>query len=131
MAKKVALAAVAGTALMVVENAPTVDQIPENPTTSTPLTPLVSASPIVVKAEEQKVLFTKITTLDLKGKVIGERIVDMYHFGTRKWLHDHMWWAMHNDHIVEAQQASVTDIDAYLLAQRQKLAEKFNGTTGN
>lgn len=126
MVKKVTVVkAVAGTALMVVEQAPINEPIPANPTTSTPA--------IVVKSgeEEQKVLYVKIVTMDMKGKVIGERIVDMYHYGTRKWLHDHMWWAMHNDHLVEAQQASVTDVDTYLLAQRQKLAEKFNGTTGN
>lgn len=75
---------------------------------------------------EQKVLYVKITTMDVKGAVIGERIVDMYHFGTRKWLHDHTWWAMHNDHLVEQQQASVTDVEVYLATQRQKLADKFN-----
>lgn len=94
----------------------TAPAIPPNPQASTPAT----------TAPDGKSLYVMVTTLEMKGKVIGERVVDMYHYGTRKWLHDHMWWASHNTHRVEIEPASPTDVDAYLAAQRQKLADKFN-----
>jgi hypothetical protein len=133
MVKKVATAALAGTALVVVAqsdgvaveaNAPA----PNNPP---PLT-VVASTDQVPQTQNQKTLYVKVTTTDLANKavIIGERIVDMYHFGTRNWLHNHFWWAMHNGHLVETEVATADQIDEYLLEQKKKLAEKFNGTTG-
>lgn len=72
-------------------------------------------------------LYMSVDTFDVAGKTIGDRIVDLYHFGTRKWLQDHTWWAMHNGHTVEINPANNDQIDAYLAAGKLALAEKFNG----
>lgn len=52
-------------------------------------------------------LFVIVDTIDDKGTTIGTRTVDMYHFGTRDWLSNHAWWAMHNGHTIT--QRPVTD----------------------
>lgn len=83
-------------------------------------------APAAVVAE--KSLFVSVITHDTKGEVIGERIVDMYHFGTRNWLHNHAWWAMHNGHVLTTVVAGPKDVDAYLAAGKAALAEKFNHT---
>lgn len=71
-------------------------------------------------------LFISVKTFDVEGKTVGERIVDMYHFGTRNWLQNHHWWAMHNSHCVETNVASQDEITTYLAASKVALAAKFN-----
>lgn len=71
-------------------------------------------------------LFISVKTFDVEGKTVGERIVDMYHFGTRNWLQNHHWWAMHNGHCVETNVATPTEIENYLSASKVALAAKFN-----
>lgn len=81
-------------------------------------------------AERPKSLFVRVDTLNAKDELIGTRIVDMYHFGTRNWLQNHTWWAVHNAHIVGTQLAIESEIAEHLHAQRQALADKFNGEVG-
>ena len=74
-------------------------------------------------------LFISVKTFEnVEGRSIGDRIVDMYHFGTRSWLQNHVWWAMHNGHSVEQNLATPDEIDTYLAAGKAALAEKFNKT---
>lgn len=73
-----------------------------------------------------KTLYIKVETYDGAGKQIGERVVDMYHFGTRNWLQTHQWWAMHNSHTIELRPADDGEVQAYLDEAKLKLAEKFN-----
>jgi hypothetical protein len=81
---------------------------------------------ILASGEDAKTLFVQVTTRNDAGKVIGTRIVDMYHFGTRNWLHNHHWWAMHNGNNVETEVAHEDDVAAYLADAKLKLADKFN-----
>jgi hypothetical protein len=71
-------------------------------------------------------LFISVKTFDAEGKTVGERIVDMYHFGTRNWLQNHHWWAMHNGHCVETNVATADEVTGYLAASKEALAAKFN-----
>lgn len=72
-------------------------------------------------------LYVTVTTYDGKtNKQIGTRVVDMYHYGTRNWLQNHHWWAMHNGHVVETQIANEADVAEYIKAQEVALAEKYN-----
>lgn len=43
-------------------------------------------------------LMVTVETVDSMGEIVGTRTVDMYHYGTRDWLSNHAWWAMHNGH---------------------------------
>lgn len=75
----------------------------------------------------QNNLYISVKTFEnVEGRCIGERIVDLYHFGTRSWLQNHQWWAMHNGHSVEVNVATPDEIDAYLASGKAALAEKFN-----
>ena len=73
-------------------------------------------------------LFVSVSTFNAEGKTIGERIVDMHHFGTRKWLQDHLWWSTHNAHTVEINVANPEQSDAYIASGKAALAAKFNTT---
>lgn len=75
---------------------------------------------------QTKNLYVKVETFNVEGREVGTRIVDMYHFGTRNWLQNHHWWAMHNGHTVETRVATDDEVSAYLAAQKQLLADKFN-----
>jgi hypothetical protein len=88
----------------------------------------VDQKPSTVAAEPaaERNLYVQVTTTNDAGKVIGTRIVDLYHFGTRNWLHNHAWWAMHNGHSIETEVAHPDDVSAYLAEGKAKLAEKFN-----
>lgn len=77
--------------------------------------------------QQSKNLYVTVNTYDIKGKNIGVRVVDMYHYGTRNWLQNHLWWAMHNSAVVEAVQATDQEIDDYMARQTVALAAKFNG----
>jgi hypothetical protein len=70
-------------------------------------------------------LYIFVRTTDLQGTCIGERIVDMYHFGTRNWLQNHQWWAMHNSHCVETTVATPDQVAEYLARAKEALVEKF------
>jgi hypothetical protein len=78
-------------------------------------------------ANQASNLFFSVKTFDPQGKDIGFRVVDLYHFGTRKWLQDHLWWALHHHNLVEINEATPEETDAYLVAAKAALAEKFNG----
>jgi len=71
-------------------------------------------------------LYISVMTFNPEGRDIGERIVDMHHFGTRKWLQDHLWWATHNGHATEINVATPAQVDEYLANGVKALAEKFN-----
>lgn len=86
----------------------------------------VTVSAPQAQATPQNNLFISIKTFDPHGKTVGERVVDLYHFGTRNWLQDHNWWAMHHGNTVEINPASPPEIEAYLEAAKQALAAKFN-----
>jgi len=71
-------------------------------------------------------LYVIVETFNTDGHNIGDRIVDLYHPGTAKWVRDHMWWAAHNGHSVESRNATQDEIDQYLASQREALAAKYN-----
>lgn len=75
---------------------------------------------------QQRKLYIKVDTFNPEGREIGTRIVDMYHFGTRGWLQNHYWWAMHNSHSIESNPASELQVDEHMALQKKLLAEKFN-----
>ncbi|CAM6031244.1 unnamed protein product [Sphagnum compactum] len=77
-------------------------------------------------AKQQRNLFVLVETFNYGGEQIGTRIVDMYHFGTRNWLQNHHWWAMHNGHVVETRTATDEEIGEYVEEQRLKLADKYS-----
>lgn len=92
-----------------------------------PANTVVQAAPASAnEAGSERNLYVQVTTRNDAAKVIGTRIVDMYHFGTRNWLHNHQWWAMHNGHNIEVEVANPEDVAAYLADAKIKLAEKFN-----
>lgn len=146
MSKKANLAVVAGTTALAlvpgevakdaVENAPAQDtpwtektfKLAEHKKGETVIKPATGT--MSMTTDTNKVLYAKVTTTDIskqKSVIIGARIVDMYHFGTRAWLLKHMWWAMHNGHLVETELATDAEVSEYLADATQKLAEKFNG----
>lgn len=88
--------------------------------------PLTDETTAGARQEHTKNLFVKVDTFNPEGREIGTRIVDMYHFGTRNWLQNHHWWAMHNGHTVEAKTASQDEIGTYVNLQVQALADKHN-----
>lgn len=71
-------------------------------------------------------LYFTVETFDRENKQIGSRIVDLYHFGTRDWLSNHQWWALHNGHTTESRPATADEITEYLDKAKLALAEKFN-----
>lgn len=95
--------------------------VAQTPKTNTEQEP--GAAPVV---SQNKTLFIKVDTYDMKGQLIGNRIVDIYHFGTKNWMSGHNWWAMHNGHTVEVTPASQLEIDNHMAAQLNALADKFN-----
>lgn len=86
----------------------------------------VSATNSETPQTKSRHLFIKVQTFNLEGREIGTRIVDMYHFGTRNWLANHGWWAMHNCHQIEQKIAEDDEVAEYLAVQKQALADKFN-----
>lgn len=108
----------APTAIAAVENG--------NTTTTTPTTTKAGPVPPVDHVKGPSNLFISVKTFDVEGKTVGERIVDMYHFGTRNWLQNHHWWAMHNGHCVETNVATSDEVTGYLAASKEALAAKFN-----
>ena len=76
--------------------------------------------------QETRNLYIVVDTVNFADEQIGTRVVDMYHFGTRNWLQNHQWWAMHNGHTVQTRNATAHEIEDYLESQRQALADKFN-----
>lgn len=79
----------------------------------------------VEAAPQNRNLYVTVNTYGPDGKQIGTRVVDMYHYGTRNWLANHTWWAMHNGHVVEQMPATDAEIDDYLEAAKKALAQKF------
>jgi hypothetical protein len=89
-----------------------------------------AAQPVANNSTPQN-LFVSVRTFDAEGKTIGERIVDMCHYGTRNWLSNHLWWSTHNGHLVEVDLAKPNEIEAYLAEGKKALAAKFNNTGAN
>lgn len=77
-------------------------------------------------SQQSNNLYVTVKTYNSEGKAVGERIVDMYHFGTRNWLQNHHWWAMHNGNCVETNVASSEETENYLANAKIALAAKFN-----
>lgn len=71
-------------------------------------------------------LFISVNTFDAEGKTVGERIVDMFHYGTRNWLQNHLWWAMHHNHQVECTVCTPEQSAEYVKSASLALAAKFN-----
>lgn len=91
---------------------------------TTPTTPV--AQSMANKGERKQNLFFSVKTFDgQSGKEIGDRIVDLYHIGTRDWVSNHVWWAMHNGHEVVQNVATDEEVAYYLRDQEKKLQEKF------
>jgi hypothetical protein len=80
----------------------------------------------VAQQSQSKNLYVTVTTYDAKGKETGVRVVDMYHYGTRNWLQNHCWWAMHNSQQVEITISTDAEVDDYLARQTQALQDKFS-----
>lgn len=85
-----------------------------------------ATAPVLQNSQTQN-LYVKVLTFDGQGKTIGERIVDMYHYGTRNWLQNHLWWSTHNGHEVEISVANDEDVSAYVAQAAKDLAAKFAG----
>jgi len=101
-----------------------ISTIPTQKTETT--TPATAKAPEPPTSNGPSNLFISVKTFDVEGKTVGERVVDMYHFGTRNWLQNHHWWAMHNGHCVETNVATPTEIENYLAQSKVALAAKFN-----
>lgn len=76
-------------------------------------------------ANQNRNLFVVVNTYGQDGKQVGTRVVDMYHYGTRNWLQNHTWWAMHNGCVVETQPANDAEVEEYLANAKEALAKKF------
>lgn len=70
-------------------------------------------------------LYVTVNTYNPEGKQIGTRVVDMHHYGTRNWLQDHTWWAMHNGNTVEIMIANEAEIADYVANVANKVEQKF------
>lgn len=70
-------------------------------------------------------LYMTINTINEAGKSVGFRIVDLKHYGTRNWLANHTWWAMHQGHLLEIQTATQVEVDEYLAQKAKELQDKF------
>lgn len=77
--------------------------------------------------ERQNNLYMSVNTIDINGKPVGYRLVDLYHYGTRNWLMNHQWWALHQGHLVEVQPATSDEISEYLALKAKELQDKFAG----
>lgn len=62
------------------------------------------------------------------GKDIGFRVVDLFHYGTTRWMQSHNWWAMQNGHVVEIANSTPPEVEHYLATAKQALADKFNNS---
>src|ERR1700761_9605846 len=62
-------------------------------TTTNTAPPAAKTAPEPPTSSGPSNLFISVKTFDAEGKTVGERVVDMYHFGTRNWLQNHHWWA--------------------------------------
>lgn len=93
-------------------------------------TPVVDAQhPLGVHAAQNTQttnLYVSVNTYGPDGKQVGTRVVDMYHYGTRTWLQNHLWWAMHHGHSVDTQVANEAEVGDYIKAQELALMDKFS-----
>lgn len=85
----------------------------------------IEQTPAVAAQTEQRNLYVRVDTHNAKSEQIGTRIVDMYHFGTRNWLQNHTWWAMHNGHTVSQNVAADGEVEQYVVEQANALAAKY------
>ena len=88
----------------------------------------VPSEPEASASNDPQNLYISVKTFDIYGHTIGERVVDMCHFGTANWLYKkHLWWAMCRGFQVEVNPATDDEIDSYIIAGKAALARKFNG----
>lgn len=80
--------------------------------------------------QQSKVLYVTVETFNNEGRPVGFRVVDMYHYGTRNWLANHQWWAMHNDHMCEIKPATSEEANEYLAKAAQALQNKYSTPKG-
>jgi hypothetical protein len=84
------------------------------------------ANPAQNQSQTQtKSLYVTVCTFDKGGKTIGTRVVDMYHYGTRNWMQNHLWWAMHNSCVIETQVSTEDEVAEYVKVGSQALQEAF------
>jgi hypothetical protein len=77
-------------------------------------------------ANQTRNLYVTVNTYGSDGNQIGIRVVDMYHYGTRNWLQNHQWWAMHNGYTVETLVSNDAEIAEYQEQARAALEGKFS-----
>lgn len=65
------------------------------------------------------------------GKTLGERIVDMFHIGTRNFIQNNLWWATSNGHDTEIVMVGDEEVGAYMAKRRLDLVDKFGGPKTN
>lgn len=94
------------------------------PGTTTVAAPVDTAVPHSTSPQN---LFISVRTFNVEGKTIGERIVDMFHYGTTKWLTKHLWWSTQHGYCTEVDVAKPEEIEAYLAAGKLALVAKYNG----
>lgn len=87
----------------------------------------LSALPAVTTEQtaQPRQLFVTVNTYNSDGNNVGSRVVDMYHYGTRNWLQNHTWWAMHNSCTVETVVATDQEVKDYVATANLALADKF------
>lgn len=73
-------------------------------------------------------LYFGVQSFDKEGHDIGFRIVDLYHFGTRKWMEKHTWWALHNGHTLEIIPTTPDQVTAHVAKLAAELVEKYSHT---
>lgn len=86
----------------------------------------IAVEAVVASTSISQNLFISVRTFDVEGKPVGERIVDMCHYGTRDWLSKHLWWATHHGYCTEVNIATPEESADYVAKGREALAAKFN-----
>lgn len=80
----------------------------------------------VTEPSKAKDLYVSVTTFKGDtGKPEFTRVVNLYHFGTRQWLQNHQWWAIHNGYSVNVAIATPDEVATYLDTAKANLAAKF------
>lgn len=71
-------------------------------------------------------LFMSITSVDVGDNVVGYKIIDLYHYGTRSWLANHQWWAMHNNVSVEVRVATDEEVQEFMAKKAKQLQDHYS-----
>lgn len=86
-----------------------------------------AAVKVPAQLQQTQNLYYVVETYDTDGKQLdpGKRIVDLYHYGTRNWYHNHTWWALHHACTLDVRPADDNEVAEYVREQEIKLMEKF------